>query len=109
MGEYILNRITTIRMEPFYQKQLTMGIEGKTVENDPQRFYFENHLFDLIMLNDGESVISKYRNLYPIRASLYEANNAAEAEIEFLNKHIKRFENSDWLLKLKNRKSKLQK
>lgn len=111
MGEYVLDRFTTIsiRMEQYNQEQPAMGTEGRTDQNDPQMFYFNNHLFDLLMLNDKESVISKYRNLLPIMASMYESNHTDEAEIEFLNKHIKTFENSDWILKLKNRQSMLKK
>lgn len=102
MGKYLLDRATSLNIFDISRNQLTMGTTEKSDDN-PQFFYSENHAFDLIKLEDGKTVITNYERPMVVLSSLSESFSTESDEKKFLTNHLKTFDGTEWIPKIKNR------
>jgi hypothetical protein len=107
MGKFILDRVASFEIGGHIKKQLSMQADEIQV-NDPQIYYSNNHAFDLIKLNNEDTVNSKYGNPMKVLPTMYDSLCSASDEKLFLNYHIKTFAESRWILKIKNRLSMIE-
>ena len=96
MGRYTLGRMNFV------------GMMAAPAMDDLQAFYYKNNIFDLLMLENRKSVVYNFNKPIRMMVTLDNSNQSKETEIEFLLEHMKTFERTEWIPKLKNQIEKLR-